>query len=115
MISTNYLHAIDGRIRIHISEVKGSWVKAREAAARLMKYEGIVNVNANPTTGNVLINYDSRRISQCDVFQDLRDLGYLKAGRLTAPSLPIKRSDHSEWGDTIARFALEALFLVITG
>jgi hypothetical protein len=115
MISTNYFHAIDGRIRIHISEVKGAAVKAREAEAKLMGYVGIISVSANPTSGNVLISYDSRRISQGDVFQDLWDLGYLREGKLTASSVQIKRSDHPEWGETIARFALEALFLPLTG
>ncbi len=115
MISTNYFHAIDGRIRIHISEVKGSGVKAREAAAKILERAGILNVNANPTTGNVLINYDSHRISQGDVFKDLLNLGYLKAGKLTAPGMQTNSSARSQWSDMIARFALEALFLALTG
>ena len=35
MISTNYFHAIDGRMRIHIAELKGAGAKARETVARL--------------------------------------------------------------------------------
>ena len=115
MISTNYFHAIDGRIRIHISEVKGAAVKAREAEAKLMGYVGIISVSANPTSGNVLINYDSHRISQGDVFQDLWTLGYLREGKLTASSVQTNTSAHSNWGETITRFALEALFLALTG
>jgi len=115
MISTNYFHAIDGRIRIHIPEVKWSGVKAREIAAKLMEYEGILYVSANPTTGNVLINYDPDRMSQGDVFQKLRDSGYLREGELTASSMQTITSAHSVLGDTITRVAVEALFLALTG
>ncbi len=115
MISTNYFHAIDGRIRIHIPEIKGSVVKAREAEARLMGFGGIANVIANPITGNVLINYDPRRISQGDVFQTLRCSGYLRQGENTPSSVQINTSAHPNWGEAIARLALESLVLALTG
>ena len=114
MISTSYFHATDGRIRIHIADVKRSGEKARQAAAKLMGYQGIVNVNANPITGNVLINYDPDRISQGDVFQALLDSGYLREEKLNASSMQRMRPGHSQWGETIARFALETLFLALT-
>ncbi len=115
MISTNYFHAIDGRIRIHIEEMKGSWEKARETAAKLTELEGILNVSANPTTGNVLINYDPRRMSQGDVLQALWGLGYLRKGKLTVLNEQTRRSGRSELGDTVTRIALEALFFALTG
>ena len=115
MISTNYLHAIDGRIRIHIPEVKGAGAKAREIAAKLTELEGIVNASANPTTGNVLIKYDPGRMSQGDILQALWGLGYLREGKLTVLNAQTKRSGRSELGDTVTRFALEALFFALTG
>jgi len=115
MISKDYFHAIDGRIRIHVSEVKGSVVKAREAAAKLMEYPGIVDVNANPTTGNVLIYYDPHRISYGDVLRDLRISGYLRETGLPGPGAQTGKSGGSQWSDAITRFALEALFLALTG
>ena len=115
MISTNYFHAIDGRIRIHIAEVKGDGVKARDTVARLTALEGIMNVSANPTTGNVLINYDPGRISQGDVFQTLWDLGYLRKGKLTPLNGQTNRPVHSVLGDTVTRVAIEALFFALTG
>ncbi len=115
MISTNYFHAIDGRIRIHIPEVKGSGVKARETEARLMEYEGIINVFANPITGNVLINYDPRRISQGDVFQKLHCSRYLRQGEPAVSRVQTNTSVQSNWGETIARLALESLLLTLTG
>lgn len=80
-----------------------------------MEYEGILNVSANPVTGNVLINYDPGRISGSDVFQALWGLGYLRESRLSATNVQTRTSPHSEWGDTIARFALEAFFFALTG
>ncbi len=115
MISTNYFHAIDGRIRIRIPETKGSGVRAKEIAAKLMEYEGILYVSANPVTGNVLINYDPDRMSQCEVFEKLRDSGYLREGELTASSVQTNASARSNWGETVARFALESLFIALTG
>jgi hypothetical protein len=35
-------------------------------------------VTANPTTGNVLILYDSEKVSQFDIFDILLKLGFLK-------------------------------------
>ncbi len=115
MISTNYFHALDGRIRVHIAEVKGAGAKARETVARLTALEGILNVRANPTTGNVLINYDPGRMSLGDVFQALWDLGYLRKGKLTPLNGQTNRSGHSVLGDTVTRVAIEALFFALTG
>ena len=115
MISTNYFHAIDGRIRIHIAELKGAGSKASETVARLTALEGILNVTANPTTGNVLIHYDPGRMSQGDVFQALWDLGYLRKGKLTPLNGQTNRSGHSVLGDTVTRVAIEALFFALTG
>lgn len=114
MISTAYFHAIDGRIRIHVPEVKKSGVTARQTTARLMGFDGIVNVNANPVTGNVLINYDTGRISEGEVFQVLRDSGYLTKDEISARNTREKKQGRSELGDTIARLALEALFYALT-
>ncbi len=115
MISTNYFHAIDGRMRIHIAELKGAGAKASETVARLTGLEGILNVTANPTTGNVLIHYDPARMSQGDVFQALWDLGYLRKGKLAPLNSQTNRSGHSVLGDTVTRVAIEALFFALTG
>jgi len=108
MISTNYLHAIDGRIRIRIPEVKGSWAKAQELKDRIINYQGINDVRPNPTTGNVLIIYDPQRISQYDILKGLYELGYLQDGRSIAAGLP-GSAYGSDWGSAFVRVALEAL------
>jgi hypothetical protein len=108
MISTNYFHAIDGRMRLGIPGVKGSWAKAQELKDRIIHYQGINDVRPNPTTGNVLIVYDPKKISQYDILKSLYKLGYLQDGGSIAAGLP-GPAGGSDWGSAIARVALEAL------
>jgi hypothetical protein len=115
MISTNFFHAIEGRIRVHVPELKGAGAAAREVSAKLMQCDGIVYASANPATGNVLINYDARRISYGDVFQSLWGLGYLRKGKLEPINDQANRPVSSKLGETVTRFALEALFLSLAG
>jgi len=72
-----YLHALDGRLRIKITAVKGSSQKAQELEQQFQAREGITQVTANPVTGNVLILYDSQQIKQEEILDLLRRQGYL--------------------------------------
>jgi copper chaperone CopZ len=74
---TDYLHALDGRMRIKINEVKGSTGSATEITRFLLSFHGIDQVNANPLTGNVLILYNTKQISQEDILKLLQEAGYL--------------------------------------
>lgn len=75
---TDYLHALDGRMRIKINEVKGSTAAAEEISRYLLCSHGIDEVNANPITGNVLILYNTKQISQGGILNLLQDAGYLQ-------------------------------------
>jgi hypothetical protein len=75
---TDYLHALDGRMRIKIKAVKGSAAAAAEITRYLCSCYGIDEVNANAVTGNVLILYNSRRISQEGIIDRLEEAGHLK-------------------------------------
>jgi hypothetical protein len=77
--SSGYLHVLDGRIRVKISEVKRSPRHAEAIERRFRDVEGIDQVVANPMTGNVLIVYNSDRIEQRRVFDLLMDCGWLPA------------------------------------
>jgi hypothetical protein len=72
-----HLHALDGRLRIKVASVKGSPRKAEEIEDRLQRCDGITQATANPTTGSILILYDSQRINQEGVLHTLRSLGCL--------------------------------------
>jgi hypothetical protein len=75
---TDYLHALDGRMRIKITDVKGSSATAEEVTRYLLSSQGIDAVNANPITGNVLILYDANQISHGRILTLLIDAGYLQ-------------------------------------
>jgi hypothetical protein len=75
---TDYLHALEGRMRIKIKAVKGSDAAAAEISRYLGSCHGIEEVNANAITGNVLILYNSRQISQGEIIELLEAAGYLK-------------------------------------
>jgi hypothetical protein len=113
MITTNYFHAIDGRIRIGIPGVKGSWAKAQELKDRIANYQGIDDVRPNPTAGNVLIIYDPQRISQYDILKSLHELGYLQDYRSIAAGLQTISANGSDWGSAFVRVALETLLTAL--
>src|SRR5207249_3481760 len=80
-----YLHALDGRLRIKLVDVKGRAARAREVEERLRGLPGVELVTANPVTGNVLVLYDARRNGTDALIETLRGWGHL---RDKAPPLP---------------------------
>ena len=113
MIRAVYFHGIDGRMRIHVAGVKGSRGNALEIGERLGCVNGINNVNANPVTGNVLITYDSNRVSQWDILGKLREMGYLGEEQYVSQNLVVKATGNSGWSTTLTRFGLEALLTAL--
>ncbi len=113
MIRTAYIHAIPGRMRIHIHEVKGSPAKAREIKDILMGCAGVNDATANSMTGNVLIIYDVNRIAQGDILDRLRVLGYLDGRESAAYSRRVAAAGGPDWSTMVARFALETLFTAL--
>ncbi len=77
-VSTDYLHALEGRIRIKVPEIKGCPTKANELERQVQWHSGIHSIKANPTTGNVLIYYDTQQTAQNKILQTLYELGYLQ-------------------------------------
>jgi Heavy metal associated domain 2 len=74
MHGTEYWHILDGRIRIKVSEVKGSHALAGEMESQLAKLKGVAHGKANPLTGYVLVLFDSQVISHYQVFAVINDL-----------------------------------------
>jgi hypothetical protein len=81
-----YFHALNGRLRVKIAELKGSPMEALGVEGQLRKREGINHVKANPTTGNVLVLYDPAKIGQSEVLAALQRLGYLRENNSMQPS-----------------------------
>lgn len=64
-------------MRIKIPTIKGNPSRSHEIERQLEVLEGVKEVSANPTTGSVVVLYDSRRLFQDDIVSALTDLGYL--------------------------------------
>lgn len=77
MEASLYVHALEGRLRIKIPAAKGNGRTAREIERHLRHFAGVDHVSANPTTGNVLILYNSRLTEQGRIISSLQELGYL--------------------------------------
>lgn len=78
MSTTSYLHALDGRLRIKSPVVKGAPEKAREVEQQLGSCLGITQVTANPITGSILVHYNPSGITQKELLDELRSLGYFQ-------------------------------------
>ena len=77
-IVSSYVHALEGRLRIKIPEVKGAPSQAREVESHLLMLMGMEEVSANPITGNVLILYDPSLLREEQIISTLKELGYLE-------------------------------------
>jgi hypothetical protein len=53
------VHALPGRVRLKVARVKGNPPLAREAQEKLAKVPGIQRIETKPTTGSLLIHYDT--------------------------------------------------------
>jgi hypothetical protein len=84
MEASLYVHALEGRLRIKIPAAKGNGRQAREIERQLRHLAGVDYVSANPTTGNVLILYNSRLTEQERIMSSLVELGYLNQTSLGA-------------------------------
>jgi hypothetical protein len=76
--SSAYVHALNGRLRIKIAELKGNPLKAQEIEDHFTLMTGMQQVCANPVTGSLLFIYDPHLLKQNEIFTELREWGYLR-------------------------------------
>lgn len=105
------LHALRGRVRVHLDDWGGKGQQRIEA--RLRAVPGVRSAQANPLTGNVLVQYDSAQIDEVGVLEAIRGLcadlaGIESASQAQAQARP---STHAErTGQTVrARIAVRGL------
>jgi hypothetical protein len=79
-----YVHAINGRMRVKVPEVKRSIKFARRIEQWLASMDGVEEVRANPVTGNVLILHDPERIEGREILGAMIAAGYMGMGIATA-------------------------------
>ena len=98
-IAAEYVHALEGRIRIKVPEIKGFPAKAGELERQVQWQSGINSIKANPTTGSVLIYYDSQKTEQQEILNTMHELGYLQpltAKGFSAPASPLEQNSLME-------------------
>ena len=105
------VHALRGRVRVHLTTWSGEGQQRIEA--RLRSLPGVRAAQANPLTGNVLIHYDPAQIDEVGVLKAIRalcaDLADIEAAAHGRPQA--KPSAHAEReGHTVrARIAVRGL------
>lgn len=76
--SASYVHALNGRLRLKIPELKGNSLKAQEIEQQFNLMTGIRQMTANPVTGSLLFIYDPHLLKQEEICAVLRELGYFR-------------------------------------
>ncbi len=101
-VKTNYLHLIDGRLRVKLEQVKRSPDTADRVRTQLLQIDGVTEVSANPTTGSVLVHYESQRVAHGEILRSLGPFGF--AGE---PSSPPERQQEGQREGLVSRVAEE--------
>jgi copper chaperone CopZ len=70
-------HVIDGRLRVKVPEIKRAPLKATEVVQALQRVRGVRHVQTNPTTGSVLVLFESHVIGPEQLVLTLQSIGCL--------------------------------------
>jgi len=76
--AASFVHALTGRLRLKIPEIKGDPMKAQEMENQFNLLTGMQQVSANPVTGSLLLIYDPHLLKQKEIFAFLKELGYFR-------------------------------------
>jgi copper chaperone CopZ len=71
-----YVHQIPGRLRIKSPSIKGNHQEALTVEGHLKRMEGIKSTAVNTLTGSVVVNYDSRMVTDREIISRLTDMGH---------------------------------------
>ncbi len=115
----DYLHSIEGRLRIKVPGVKRSPATAALIERQLGQLEAIREVRANPTTGNVLVLYEPGGMGPTRIIEELSSRGYLRGPRPTpARGAEVPHGRNAVLAvlpSALAEFLLEATFGPVVG
>jgi Heavy metal associated domain 2 len=67
------MHAIPGRVRVKITQLRDNPELAREIGERLSGVRGIQRIEANPLTGSLLVLYDAEEMTSLESLFALSD------------------------------------------
>ncbi|HEU4563839.1 MAG TPA: HAD-IC family P-type ATPase [Gemmatimonadaceae bacterium] len=112
--ASRVLHDIPGRVRLHVPAWLGaSWRELEAPLARLRRLPGVVSVEANPLTGNLLVCYDPAADGAASLLETLlrRTTPRRRSGtaRAASASAPRGRRGDDALAGTIAERGVGAL------
>jgi len=67
------LSFLPGRVKLRIEAVKGEEALAKKATAQIGAIDAIKKIMVEPGKGDVLINYDRKKIKEPDTINELSD------------------------------------------
>lgn len=105
---SSYLHVMDGRLRVKVPETRRSVSKALHVEELIQALPGIIRVTANPTTGNVLVLFDSEQLTHDEILSALRKAEYLQEP-VSTPSFQLTSRMVDTVSHAVARSVAEAL------
>jgi Ca2+-transporting ATPase len=88
--SPRYLHALPGRLRADVAGLRGDPAFARRAERALRAQPGVLEAEANPLTGRMLVRYDARATDQAAI---LDVIGGLERRRAAAHRRAARRRE----------------------
>jgi hypothetical protein len=75
------VHAISGRIRLRMNQIRGRSQQAQEVARRLAAIRGVHRAEANATTGSLTLHYHPSALDSVEFFAEIAAaLGLLASG-----------------------------------
>jgi copper chaperone CopZ len=100
---------MDGRLRVKVPETKRCVSKALHVEQVIRSLPGITRVTANPTTGNVLVLFDSEQLTHADILAALKKVDYLREPASTTSSFQFTARMVDTVSHAVARSVAEAL------
>jgi copper chaperone CopZ len=100
------LHVLNGRLRIKVPEMKGLPLQAASVMGVLHKLRGVTYVHANPTTGSVLVLFESEMIRPEQIVQTLQETRCLS----TAGPAAVQERTQGGIGQRLAETVVHSVF-----
>ena len=116
VMTDGYVHALDGRLRIRLAEVKRSIATAAAVQTMLRDVPGVKDAHANPMTGSVLVFFDSRVLTHQAILGILNEVDCLAlswAPRLVANSSGLVHSLSHALVRCVAEIAVERMVVAL--
>ena len=100
-----YIHSVPGRLRIKTPIIKRNIKMAKHVEKFMSQLRGVTSVYSNPTTGSVLISYDSKIVNHNIILDTCKIYGLINK------SQTISLDEHINETASKAGYALRKIIL----